>query len=692
MALKLLPLSVVSVLAAVAALRSGVASAQAPPVASAPSGPAEEPPPPGPAEEPQPPDAAASPQPVAAPAPASLEVTVEGEKAPPGSATLGRRDIRELPGALGDPYRAIEVQPGVTPTASAMPYYFIRGAPPGNVGYFFDGIQVPLLFHVGAGPSVVPAAVVGHVELHLGPYPADIGRLAGAAVEAESSPPAYAWRGEGSFRFGDIGGVVEGPVSGDLTVLVGGHYAIGAALLSALVPSVDMTYADYQARASLRLGPASRLTLFAFGAYDYLASTLPDGEEGGADVLLDSDFHRLDLRYERESDGGGKAQAALTFGLDQLRQIGVERARDYKVDARVSVARPVAVPGLEERALVRAGLDAALDGYDVTPRAPRCNDGCEEGSFDVTQSELDASFAALFPSRVDLALGAWADARVALAPRSTLTPALRVDYYTSLGRAALAVDPKLVGRFGVGERLRLVPAVGVASQLPGFAPLPALQIGRIEGGLQRSLQTSFGAELGLGAMELTATAFRQATFNLTDPIGTGRGTSFGESRFLTRSLGDAYGLELSARGALRRDLFFLASYTLSRSTRERDGVVLPSAYDRTHVAHVALLYDLGGGWRGGVRHVFYTGFPADEAAAGQAPREHPDRVRPFYRFDVRLAKRWKLGQRGYAGLVFDLQNATLSKEVFDVSCDADGCSPRTIGPIAIPGIAIEAGF
>jgi len=137
---------------------------------------------------------------------------------------------------------------------------------------------------------------------------------------------------------------------------------------------------------------------------------------------------------------------------------------------------------------------------------------------------------------------------------------------------------------------------------------------------------------------------------------------------------------------------FLASYTLSRATRTRDGRVLPSAYDRTHVLHVALLYDLGHGWRAGVRHVFYSGFPADEAGPGHEPSEHPKRTRPFYRLDARVSKRWKVGKAGYMGLIFDMQNATLSKEVFDVTCEKDRCEPRTLGPITIPTLALEMGF
>ncbi|WP_437274409.1 TonB-dependent receptor [Sorangium sp. So ce375] len=636
----------------------------------------------------------------AAAAPAGIEVTVEGNRAPPGSVSLTRRDVRELPGALGDAYRAIEIQPGVTSIASGMPYYYIRGAPPGNIGYFFNGIQVPLLFHVGAGPSVIPAAMVQRVEMHLGPYPADIGRLAGAAIEAESAPPSDVWRGEGSLRFIDLGGVVEGPMDKDTHVLVGGRYAAGAALTSALVPSVDVGYADYQGRMTYRLGPEERFTVFAFGAYDYLASI---GKEDGAevtDVLLDSDFHRLDLRYDRdEAASGARVSSALTLGLDRSRGVGVESAEALKLNARISLARPI----LKGRALLRLGVDAAVDRYDVTPRSSTSDGAPDDGAPDdgaageedtpaEGPAQLDESFPELFRSRLDLALGAWADALIVLDERSSITPGVRVDHYTSLGKSALAVDPRIVGRFGIGDHVRLIPAFGVASQLPGLAPLPALQIGGIPGGLQRSLQSSFGVEADVGPVNFSASVFRQVTFGLSDPIGTGRGTNLNTERFLTRSLGDTYGLELGARGALRRDMFFLASYTLSRSTRTRGKATIPSAYDRTHVAHLALLYDLGRGWRAGIRHVFYTGFPADEAAPGRSPREHPDRIQPFYRLDMRLSKRWALGARGYLGLVFDVQNATLAKEVFDVSCDGGRCTPRKLGPITMPGLAIEGGF
>src|SRR6185436_17510378 len=91
---------------------------------------------PGPA--PDPPDPPASPS---TPTPGEIEVVILGERPPPSVKTMTRAEVRQLPGAFGDPFRAIEAMPGVTPIVSGLPFFYVRGAPPGNVGYFLDGVR-----------------------------------------------------------------------------------------------------------------------------------------------------------------------------------------------------------------------------------------------------------------------------------------------------------------------------------------------------------------------------------------------------------------------------------------------------------------------------------------------------------------------------------------------------------------------
>jgi hypothetical protein len=206
--------------------------------------------------------------------------------------------------------------------------------------------------------------------------------------------------------------------------------------------------------------------------------------------------------------------------------------------------------------------------------------------------------------------------------------------------------------------------------------------------LQTSLQTSAGVEWdALEGTTATASLFHNAFFNMNDALGTRPigGGNVGAA-LEQRSRGEALGFELFVRRRLTQHFGGYLSYTLSRSTRELAGFVFPSAFDRTHVASTALAYDLGAQWRAGARFVFYTGVPTRVEAAGTItppPSEHPARDPAFYRVDVRLEKRWNLGERAWISFVFEVLNTTLQKETFGDS---------KIGPVTIPSIGVEAGY
>ena len=83
--------------------------------------------------------------------------------------------------------------------------------------------------------------------------------------------------------------------------------------------------------------------------------------------------------------------------------------------------------------------------------------------------------------------------------------------------------------------------------------------------------------------------------------------------------------------------------------------------------------------------MFYTGVPKTSASNDliSVPEAHPARDPPFYRVDLRLEKRWQLTRKAWVSFVFEVLNATLSKETFGSS---------TIGPVTIPSVGLEAGF
>jgi hypothetical protein len=378
-----------------------------------------------------------------------------------------------------------------------------------------------------------------------------------------------------------------------------------------------------------------------------------------------------------------------------------------------------------------------MDTYDVTL-----------GDNDLNPSQ--ARVAALLPSRTDLAFGVRADTVIGITKRFELTPGARVDLFASQGATAVGFDPRIALRTVVTDRLRFLSAMGIAHQPPSFAiPVPGFQPGGIKGGLQKSVQQSAGFELDIAeGMTGTLTAFHNGFFDMSDPLGVvdraaptgcppgtfpsdslagdravqpqpsggGFNTSCGVPRFVpgtigpdrsggggqgadsstgqrnvnaleVRTKGQAYGLELFVKKKLTSRLGGFLSYTLSRSEREYENRSFVAAFDRTHVLNVAAAYDLGKNWRGGGRVVFYTGLPK-----APDPTDDSTRLPSFFRVDLRLEKRWQLGEKAWISAIAEWMNATFSKEAVATQCTLQGCTAQTVGPITIPSLGIEGGF
>lgn len=603
--------------------------------------------------------------PAAPPVPAVIEVTAEGVKLPPSVTSLRRAEVRQLPGAFGDPFRAIEILPGVTPIVSGLPFFYVRGAPPGNVGYFLDGVRVPYLFHAAAGPSVVNPAIVDRVDLYSGGYPARYGRYAGAVVAAETTEPRTDLHGEAAVRLVDAGAIVEsGFADGRGTALVGGRYSYTGALFSLISPEITLDYRDVQARVTYDVTPRERVSLFAFGAYDYLSETVLDIET----VLFGSEFYRLDGRYDVRLPDGGSMRAAATLGFDRARIADGRNSQDVLVGSRFHLEQP-----LGDTITARGGFDVQHDLYSVEARLyadPDDPDG--------------AGFAELFPPRNDASAGVWTDLVWQIDPRLELTPGVRVDGYFSGGAKALAIEPRLAARVEVNDDVRILHALGLAHQPPAFiVPVPGLAVANLRGGLQKALQTSAGVEVDLPwKMTGSITAFDVVYLDMTDTLGVRPGGDVAAQ--IPRSLGGAKGLEVYLRRSLTSRIGGFVSYTLSETTRTIDGTTFPAAFDRTHTLHSALGYDLGKGWRAGGRFSLYSGPPQIEPAGEAILRPaDPERDPAFYRLDFRVEKRWNVADVGWLAFVVEMLNATLNTETIN---------GQEVGPVTIPSIGIEGGL
>ncbi|HET6149196.1 MAG TPA: TonB-dependent receptor [Polyangia bacterium] len=640
-----------------------------------------------------------------------LEVTVRGQRRDIGQARLSDAEVREMPGAFGDPFRAVEALPGVTPLVSGLPYFFMRGAPPNNNGYFLDGIRVPLLFHVGLAQGVIHPGLVDHVDFLSGSAPASYGGVAGAIIAGQTRDPAPAAHGEANLRIVDAGGLVESPVAGGRgSVLLAARYGYPGPVLGAITSDLTLSYWDYQARGTWRLSDRDTLGILAFGSHDYLATPSPSGDPTARPIeQFVTDFHRVDLRYDHALDDG-RIRIGITGGHDR------QGAAPIYITERSLAVRLDVDRRLSSSVRVRGGAVGRLDDHGFRQNATGPGDSVPDSSAN--------------PPPTNLTAGVHADVIWRVSPRVEIVPGLRFDVFGSsrpdapgstarVRTTVPAFDPRLSARVMMTPAVAWLSALGVTHQYPAlrvgdFAPVfsvPGFPFGDRQ--LQTAVQASQGVEVMLPAdIALTTTGFLSRWSGLTDLTGSclqamPDGMAQCPSNQPVR--GQAYGLELLARRPLSKRLSGWLSYTLSRSTREAhfitpsggDAVArVPSEGDRTHVLNAILAYDLGRRWRVGARFVYYTGSPYSRLdGTVPVPPYNALRAPAFFRLDVRIEKRWSLGKHGSIALVIEGQNVTLSTEKSGLFLDCTEapdaptrCTQGKVGPLTIPSVGVEVFF
>lgn len=589
----------------------------------------------------------------------------------PTERTISRADIRSVPGAFGDPFRAIDVLPGLVPTISGLPFYYVRGAPPSTVGYYVDEVRVPYLFHFALGPGVIHPALVDAVSVHPAAFPGRFGRFSGAIVEGRTKDAPTELRGEGQIRLLDAGAYVESPLAGGkASVGVGGRFSYTAALISLLAQDITLDYRDYNARASYALDDRTRVSLFTFGSFDYASQ-----RENGVDkVAFATEFHRVDLRLDHVGSDRSQSRVAMTFGLDRTRLEDRRFARDWVLGLRARHRKSV-TDALD----VEVGADTLIDFYS----------GDLPSIYAVGKQTYDDALL-LFAPRTDTATGAWIEAKLRPGAGVELTTTLRGDVFTSAGRVLVGPSPRASMRVPLGSRVAFLGALGIAPQPPAFAiPIPAVGYRGLPGGLSFGYQKSAGFEVELPLrFRGSAVGFHHSYLALRDfTQDKERSTIELPNDPAAGSPAQAYGLEAMLGRRLGERYTAFASYTLSRSVRGSTSLVGSevSPFDRTHVLQVGGAVDLGRRWRLSSRMVTYTGWPTLSLVPGAASR-----LPAFLRFDARLEKSWSLRKNGSISLVFEGLNVTGAKETLKQTCDEHGCRAETFGPVIVPSIGVEA--
>jgi hypothetical protein len=610
--------------------------------------------------------------------------------------------------------------------AGFLPYVVVRGAAPGNTGYYLDGTRVPILFHVAIGPSVIHPYFIDSVDFYPGGAPVRLGRYTSGIIEARTVPARRdRVHGDVDVRLTDAGGMLEvpfdrrraagctepsraerkaavekagggkqgkaaanalrcerGPAHGALTLA--GRYSYTGAILSLVNDQVRIKFWDYQARFDHSLGKNLDFTAFAYGSYDDLGTKAieePDGSVTPATTFVRAQFHRIDNRIRQRLRDGGSAIYAVVLGLDQAGSVEGVGTDQWRVAPRIDFRVP-----LHEQLALGFGLDQEIQVF----RLPRF------------ETEITEDLGLLFSERTVAVTAGYFEVMWHKAGFEA-RPGVRTDFYVQSGNSpylpraqgvtyATGVDPRLLLRERVRPALTLKQAVGIYHQPPSTPiPIPGIESFGFERGLQRNIQGSFGYELQLfdERLLLQQEAYLGRLSNLQDYelAAASEDEPIDELEdVINQVTGWAYGLETLLKLDPRLRTFGWVAYTLSRSTRDYPvGGSRPSDWDQRHILNVVLGYKISQKWYFSGRMHYHTGRPWTAPVGSQTPVEalrdnrNNARLPPFFQLDLRIERIWRWPDWQLHALL-DVTNSTYSKEVF--LCTPEGSGDSSPVPLS----------
>jgi TonB family protein len=598
--------------------------------------------------------------------------------------TLERSELQKVPGTFGDPIRVLQNLPGVARAPFISGQLIVRGAAPDQTLTFFDGVPVPLLYHLGGGPSVLNAEFIDRVDFFPGGFGSRYGRAVGGAVDVATRKGASdTLHGSVKVDLLDSGFFLEAPVTEGISVAGAARRSYVDVLLPLVLPEdpeggtllVLPRYWDYQVRVDFgakrgESGPGARSSgyVMAFGSDDLL-NVVASGGGRNRDITVDARtlFHRVKGDWTYRNGGftsvftpyAGFDLASFGFGETRL------DANIWSLGARQDFSLEL-LPWLT----TRAGADVRFEHTVGEGRIPFLG-GIQYPAFPGAEPKAELQDIKRVANSFDGALYTEVDLKVGPV---TLTPGVRASYARIYGQERVVADPRLWVRVQPSEKTSFKGSMGMYSQPPQTFNLEPAPLGNPALTHERAFQGSLGVEQQLtDAINVDVTGYYNRRYDLVvspgDTVRNDDGT-LTRYQYSNRGLGRAYGMEVMLRHAVTRDFFGWLAYTFNRSEQRRAGGndYRLTTWDQTHILTAVASYRLPAGFELGARMRYVTGRPTTplqhtfdvygvdrNSFQGTYGEANSVRFQPFHQLDLRLEKSW-LFQRWTLSAYVDVQN------------------------------------
>ncbi len=610
--------------------------------------------------------------------------------------TITISEVRRVPGTFGDPVRVIQSLPGAARPSFGSSQLILRGANPEDSNVYIDGVEVPIIYHLGGYRSVLNPSMISAVDYLPGGYGVRYGRSIGGVVDVRTTEDfPDRWKAVWHTDMLDSSLYTTGKAGKKRQAgLAGG---VRRSYLDWLIkpflpddsPSIKPRWFDYQVKVhSLTSGP-DEFSLLLFGFHDLMLIENPEGyavgtdEEGEEGLSLSYQTHRLVGAWRREFSPQLDLVVRPLLGWDDTR---FDMSTDMELLMRSlqlglrSELRWRPGPAWQ----LTAGLDALTSQYDLSVSLGEITtsftDPLQEAD---AYSSQDTGWSHSPDPYLDLQLRP-------LRERDALVLDLALRLETSLVPdmdPLLGLDPRFAMRWELVPDGILKLGTGLYQQHP---ELRTMAFGNpVELPLERAWSSEIGWLQRFGVVASADATFFYKDIDRLGVFNPDIEDFLEDELYVPDGRGLVYGMEILLRKERQGRLFGWVSYTLSRSLRHdgdgdgsTDGVSIsfsPTAdtaggggwylydYDQTHILTAIAGYSFTNNIDLSTRIQYVTGNPytpyedavyhVDEGYYEpiEAAARNSARMDPYFSMDLRVSKLWAFKRWTLEGFV-DLLN------------------------------------
>lgn len=626
--------------------------------------------------------------------------------------TLKASVIATLPGANGDPVKAVQNLPGVNRSSGFSSQVIIQGSSPQDTRYLIDDHEVPIVFHFGGLTSVITPEAVDRVDYFSAGYGSEYGRAMGGQVGLITRPPKKdRWQGHAFMDTSKAGGLYEGPIGEKGSLLISGRYSYIGEVIKTLFKDNDQfnltvapQFSDFTAIYHTKPSDQDEVKVLGIASRDKLGFVLSEPVRSDPAIRgnfsNETSFFRIVPQWTHKISESKEYQLSLAAGKDNL---SVDVGDQYfKLNNTSLSVRGHYKTKISENWESKLGLDNRYNWGLVNIRLPQFVSGGGVNNPISSSETLQADVT----SKFNLIGGYWKnDIKIGESPLM-ISPAIRADYFSPTKEFLPA--PRVGARYDFNDTWNAYTSGGLYYQ----APQPQ-EVDRTFGNPDikspRAWHTMIGTEKdfreGSRGFIVSSNLFYKKFENLVVSSSdyTVRDGVIAAERYNNKGSGRAYGAEFLIRLEHEPWMGWL-SYTYSRSFRTNPGQPeYPFQYDQTHNINLLVSYDFPRNWKLSSRTRYVTGNPTtpiidaalDSDNDAYIPIRGPyysERLEPFFQMDLRADKKW-VYDTWILWVYLDIQNITNAKNAEAVRYSYDYRTKANITGLPVfPTLGVKGEF